>query len=771
RGRGAAAAAPPARRAGAGPPRPGPPRPPAAAPPAANRADSLAAKSAKAAREARDAANASAEHAEKAAAAAKEAAEHAGEAATAAAESTKHAAAAKTAADAASAAVQKAKDTFTLAREVEAEELASRTAGAVEQARSLRDQDDERIAEGKKQADAATALDSEATELAEEISASGENTDALAPKARKVALNTVKTRGPWSVSAAEVALAGSADDVVRYVAEGREEAAALDRRARAETLATDSTSADVRTAAAAVVEEGDAPIQEFLKTGQFQAVSNDLRVRITQLMNGAGPGVKEAGQAALNDGSPSKLRDFVDSGYYVQRANDERVQATQLVGSGTPEEKAAARIALEGPPQVLHAFTETGRFKAKRQDLLTATHTARVQGLIASAAKVAAVAQQNAALAGETAAKARKAAAEAKKYADQAKASAEQAASYSKDADASADAAQKSADQAAKSAKTARAAEADAHAAARDADHSVARAEASAASAHGSANSAWAAAGEARASAEAAGKDADAAAEAMTEALNVAAEKQWAEIRKALEDEQDRADEASLQALEEYFADLAKQQESGDTDWWDLATLGHTVLDTAGLVPGFGEIADGINCGWYGAEGDSLNAGLSCAAMIPFLGWGATGGKWGKRGVDAIEAFNKAMRAEGKVPHIWSANPKKGLSNAQNAFSHWKKHRAEFSELNNAQDYVKLARNYGDIALKGKPAAGYRVYRQNGGSVAIFDKSNGAWAAFTKDGIPQTMYKPKPKSASNPNGYEGTLEDWLAQPGRGTEIR
>ncbi|MFJ4414573.1 hypothetical protein [Streptomyces sp. NPDC088925] len=398
--------------------------------------------------------------------------------------------------------------------------------------------------------------------------------------------------------------------------------------------------------------------------------------------------------------------------------------------------------------------------------------TARVQGLIASAAKVAAVAQQNAALAGETAAKARKAAAEAKKYADQAKASAEQAASYSKDADASADAAQKSADQAAKTAKTARAAEADAHAAARDADHSVARAEASAASAHGSANSAWAAAGEARASAEAAGKDADAAAEAMTEALNVAAEKQWAEIRKALEDEQDRADEASLQALEEYFADLAKQQENGDTDWWDLATIGHTVLDGLGFVPLLGEPADGINCGWYGAEGDALNAGLSCAAMVPVAGWWATGGKWGKRGLDAVEAFTKGMRADGKVPHIWAAFKKRG--NARNAAWHYDQHKTEFPEVKSAAEYVNLTHKL-RAGNKTPPPSGYRVWdrapdkKGNPGGYVVYQKDTNTLVSYTDDGMPKTMNRPAPKSADNPRGFDTTrwptLEDYLRAQG------
>ena len=52
-----------------------------------------------------------------------------------------------------------------------------------------------------------------------------------------------------------------------------------------------------------------------------------------------------------------------------------------------------------------------------------------------------------------------------------------------------------------------------------------------------------------------------------------------------------------------------------------------TGLDVAGLVPGIGEIADGSNALIHLFRGNYLQAGLSTAAMVPFLGWGATGEK------------------------------------------------------------------------------------------------------------------------------------------------
>ena len=51
------------------------------------------------------------------------------------------------------------------------------------------------------------------------------------------------------------------------------------------------------------------------------------------------------------------------------------------------------------------------------------------------------------------------------------------------------------------------------------------------------------------------------------------------------------------------------------------------ILDILGLIPGFGELADGVNGIIYTLRGDALNAALSFAACIPFAGWAATGGK------------------------------------------------------------------------------------------------------------------------------------------------
>jgi putative RNase toxin 30 of polymorphic toxin system len=80
--------------------------------------------------------------------------------------------------------------------------------------------------------------------------------------------------------------------------------------------------------------------------------------------------------------------------------------------------------------------------------------------------------------------------------------------------------------------------------------------------------------------------------------------------------------------------------EEDDRGW--LSTLGHGALDVIGLVPVVGEVADGANAAWYAAEGDYLNASLSAAAMVPFLGWAATGGKFAVKGYKAVHSLDGA---------------------------------------------------------------------------------------------------------------------------------
>ena len=70
-----------------------------------------------------------------------------------------------------------------------------------------------------------------------------------------------------------------------------------------------------------------------------------------------------------------------------------------------------------------------------------------------------------------------------------------------------------------------------------------------------------------------------------------------------------------------------------------VADRAHGILDLIGLVPVIGEPVDGINALWYAYDGDYISSGLSAAAMVPIIGWGASGGK----------ALSRAARATAKA--------------------------------------------------------------------------------------------------------------------------
>ena len=85
------------------------------------------------------------------------------------------------------------------------------------------------------------------------------------------------------------------------------------------------------------------------------------------------------------------------------------------------------------------------------------------------------------------------------------------------------------------------------------------------------------------------------------------------------------------------------------TDWLSFAPLVldlvQTALDVVGLIPGIGEIADGLSGLISLARGDYAGAALSFAAMIPFAGWSAAAGKFGRRAARAVDAGSDVTRA------------------------------------------------------------------------------------------------------------------------------
>jgi len=64
--------------------------------------------------------------------------------------------------------------------------------------------------------------------------------------------------------------------------------------------------------------------------------------------------------------------------------------------------------------------------------------------------------------------------------------------------------------------------------------------------------------------------------------------------------------------------------------------LGHTALDTIGMVPVVGSVAEAANAGWYAARGDYADAALSGASAIPVVGDAADATRLSKDGIGIV---------------------------------------------------------------------------------------------------------------------------------------
>ncbi|MDA0140187.1 restriction endonuclease fold toxin-2 domain-containing protein [Solirubrobacter deserti] len=95
---------------------------------------------------------------------------------------------------------------------------------------------------------------------------------------------------------------------------------------------------------------------------------------------------------------------------------------------------------------------------------------------------------------------------------------------------------------------------------------------------------------------------------------------------------------------EKAAAAARRRAEEEEDDGGLFSDIVHGGLDVVGMIPVVGEPADLLNAGIYAAEGDMVNAALSGGAALPFVGMAATGAKWGKRGVDAVDSMNDVAK-------------------------------------------------------------------------------------------------------------------------------
>jgi len=84
--------------------------------------------------------------------------------------------------------------------------------------------------------------------------------------------------------------------------------------------------------------------------------------------------------------------------------------------------------------------------------------------------------------------------------------------------------------------------------------------------------------------------------------------------------------------------------------WEASKEIIHISLDTFGLIPVGGEVADLINGALYTIEGDGLNATLSYASAVPVAGWATISTKYA---IKIIDASQTATTIATKVKLTW----------------------------------------------------------------------------------------------------------------------
>ncbi|MCA2216956.1 hypothetical protein LDL48_29500 [Wangella sp. NEAU-J3] len=457
-----------------------------------------------------------------------------------------------------------------------------------------------------------------------------------------------------------------------WLAEGRRFAAGQDDRARVWRLIDTLPDGAEKTAAQTALAGDDATVEAFLRTRNHAGKTTKDRQQVYALIAGATdmPNLKAAAQKAL-EGTPADVHRFLRDGQHVARAADERLLVYRAMECACPEVKAAAQVALAGPPSYVSYFLNVSRYEAAQRDAEQEAHVQAVQSLVRQAQQYANTALTDANKAAEAAQRARQQSADADKYAAAAKKSAEVADGHRLKAAAAADAAQKSAEEAAKSATTARNASNAAQASASRAAQSAATATAASQRAQKDATAAYRSAEAARADAQAAGKDAAAADVAAKQAAAIYATKlkEWeaqqrntapgsgADGKGSAADDHKTwgcmvldASAVSKECLMVYkdFAgalmDQAKcaapvnQNTAGCTMLADIKELvgenKDLLLDVlqftlmaCGLVPGAGEVCDGIDAAVSFGRGDYVGGFLSGFSAIPVIGYLGTGAK------------------------------------------------------------------------------------------------------------------------------------------------
>ncbi|WP_052720040.1 polymorphic toxin-type HINT domain-containing protein [Actinoplanes rectilineatus] len=646
---------------------------------AATRAVDLARKAAEASDQAFAFAKQAADHAERAADAAEAAADAADRAEKSATEASKHAAAAVEAANLAVTLAEQAATLETLARADDSARLAEATDQGVLRAQdALRQEQEAKAIAGEAVAwndkllwDTAEEdrVDTTTRQLLTEAATAGASSEVVLDKGRHAAVTLLTTGSEWTKAAAGEALTGGETELRSWLAEGRRAAVGQDDRAKVWRLIDTLPDGAEKTAADAALTGTDTAVETFLRTRNYSGKYAQDRIKIYAIINNTATGanLKNAAEKAVL-GTAADMHKFLREGQYTAQAADDRIAVYQVMNVGGPEVKAAGTVALAGPKSYLSYFLTTSQYQAAQRDLEQAAHVQTARALVVATQQYAQTALADAAKANEAALDAWGKAGEADKAAAEAVGYANKAAGYANDAAKSANEAKASADAAAASATKAQQAAATAQNAANSAARSAATATAAAHQARSDANAAYAAKADARASAEAAGKDADAANAAATEASEIY-------TAKLKEVEAQRRDTAAgtgadgvgsaaddhktwgclsldpsavsaecLRVYQDFAGALAdqpkcsspaNQNSPGCQMLGDLKAVigenGEVLLDVlqfvlmgCGLIPGAGEVCDGIDAVVSVSRGDWVGGLLSLVSAVPIVGYGGT---------------------------------------------------------------------------------------------------------------------------------------------------
>ncbi|MFJ6384894.1 polymorphic toxin-type HINT domain-containing protein [Kitasatospora sp. NPDC092039] len=199
--------------------------------------------------------------------------------------------------------------------------------------------------------------------------------------ARERAVEAWLNSGPRVHALAEAALAGSDQDVQRFVDNELAGAQHADDLLAA-TQISSVGGPKVREAADKAIDGTADELRTFLQSGWQEALNADRRLWITRITDpamGAGSSLQAAGDTALRSNTGDDLQRFLTETQFTAKDADDRVKLVQILSTGGANTQAAARAALNGTIQDVRDFLTSGQYIAQNRDMERASIALLVQ--------------------------------------------------------------------------------------------------------------------------------------------------------------------------------------------------------------------------------------------------------------------------------------------------------------------------------------------------------------------------------------------------------